>query len=164
MQVTVKLIPALMSATLILSACSGGTSQTSANVLGLQSISGVQRAALAAPSEKELAMNCAQIEAELARHYARMEEINRAERARERQTNLTGGLVDAGLSVLGAGAIANAGSAQGIRNVGTATNLVGTAAQSATRGSGPNAQTYNEALAISERSAVLERVKLDKGC
>lgn len=146
-----------------LSGCMGGVSQTSANVMGMQSIAGVQRSAQAQPTEKDLALSCSQVQSELNRIYARMEEVNKSERARERQANLTGGLLDAGLSVVGAGAIANAGSAQAISNIGTATTAAGAAA-STTRGSGPSAQTYNEAMAMAERSSVLERVKLAKGC
>lgn len=141
-----------------LTGCMGGVSQTSANVMGMQSIAGMQRAAQAQPSEQDLTLSCAQVQSELNGLYARMEAINKAERARERKANLRGGLLDAGLSVVGAGAIANAGSAQSISNIGTATTVAGTAAN-ATRGSGPNAQTYNEAMAIAERSSILERVQ-----
>ncbi len=146
-----------------LTGCMGRVSQTSASVMGMQSIAGMQRAAQAQPSEQDLTLSCAQVQSELNGLYARMEAINKAERARERKANLRGGLLDAGLSVVGAGAIANAGSAQSISNIGTATTVAGTAAN-ATRGSGPNAQTYNEAMAIAERSSILERVKLSKGC
>jgi len=146
-----------------LTGCMGGVSQTSANVMGMQSIAGMQRAAQAQPSEQDLTLSCAQVQSELNGLYARMEAINKAERARERKANLRGGLLDAGLSVVGAGAIANAGSAQSISNIGTATTVASTAAN-ATRGSGPNAQTYNEAMAIAERSSILERVKVSKGC
>ncbi|ATG41717.1 hypothetical protein [Phaeobacter piscinae] len=147
-----------------LAGCMGNTSQTSANIMGLQSMAGVQRAAQAQPSEKDLAMSCSEVKEELGTLYARSEAINKAERKRERKANLTGGLMEAGLSVLGAGAIANAGSAQSISNVGTATAVAGTAASGVRGSGGPDAQTYNTALAIAERSALLERVKLANGC
>ena len=54
------------------------------------------------------------------------------------------------------GAAAQAGHIEAVVEPRTAAN--------ATRGSGPNAQTYNEAMAIAERSSILERVKLSKGC
>ena len=109
-------------------------------------------------------MSCKAVQSELKSLYARSEAINKAERKRERKANLTGGLMEAGLSVLGAGAIANAGSAQAISNVGTATAVAGTAASGMRGSSGPDAQTYNQAMAIAERSALLERVKFAKGC
>ena len=147
-----------------LAGCMSNVSQTSANIMGLQSVAGVQRAAQAQPAEKDLAMSCKEVEGELGTLYARMDGINKAERKRERKANLTGGLLNAGISVLGAGAITNAGSAQSISNIGTATTVAGTAASAASGSNGPNAQAYNEGLAIAERSAVLERVKLSKGC
>ena len=154
----------LIAVGVLQSGCMGSSSGLSSQVAAMQGIAGVQRSAQATATKEDLAMSCPQIDAELKRHYARMEQINKAERARERQANLTGGLLDAGLSVVGAGAIANAGSAQTIRNVGTATTVAGSAASAATASAGPDAQTYNEALAISERSALLGRVKLQKGC
>lgn len=147
-----------------LTGCVSNVSQTSANIMGLQSIAGVQRAAQAQPTEKDLALSCKEVESELGTLYARSEEINKAERKRERKANLTGGLMEAGLSVLGAGAIASAGSVQSISNASTATALAGTAANGVRGSGGPDAQTYNEALAIAERSALLERVKLANGC
>jgi hypothetical protein len=153
-----------LAGTLFMMACTEQVSQTSANVLGLNSIASVQRAAQATPTEKDLAMSCAQIDAELKTLYARTEEINKAERARERKAGLTQGLLDAGLSVVGASAIANAGSAQAISNVGTATALAGSASSAAVGSGGPNQKAYNQALALAERSSVLERAKVEKGC
>lgn len=147
-----------------LAACADNISQTSASVMGMQSIAGVQRAAQAQPADTDLAMSCSQVQSELTTLYARMDEINKAQRARERKANLTGGLLEAGLSIAGAGAIANAGSAQEISNIGTAATVAGTAAGAATGSSGPSAQTYNEVMAVAERSSVLERVKVSKGC
>lgn len=155
---------ASISAIAVLSACMGNTTQTSASIMGMQSIAGVQRAAQAQPTETDLAMNCSQVNGELKSLYARSEEINKAEQARASKANLTSGLLDAGFSVLGAGAIANAGSAQAIANIGTATAAAGTVSSSVRGSSGPDAQAFNEAMAIAERSALLERVKLSKGC
>ncbi|WP_156916739.1 MULTISPECIES: hypothetical protein [Leisingera] len=147
-----------------LAGCMGNTSQTSANIMGLQSMTGVQRAAQTQPSEQDLAMSCGEAQTELGTLYARSDAINQAERKQERKASLTGGLIEAGLSVIGAGAIADAGSAQAISNVGMATVVAGTAASGVRGSGGPDAQTYNEALAIAERSALLERVKLANDC
>jgi hypothetical protein len=54
-----------------------------------------------------------EVQTELNTLYARSEAINLAERKRERKASLTGGLMEAGLSVLGAGPIAEIGSSRG---------------------------------------------------
>lgn len=154
----------ILAGTLFVSACTDQISQTSANVVGLNSIASVQRAAQTQPTAQDMALSCAQINSELNSLYAKSEEINKAERARERKAGLTQGLLDAGLSVVGAGAIANAGSAQAISNVGTATALAGSAGATAIGSSGPDQQAYNQVLAMAERSSVLERTKVAKGC
>lgn len=153
---------ALFGAT-VLSGCMSDVSQTSTNVMGIQSIAGVQRAAQTQPTQQDLARSCSDVQKELDQLYARSEAINKAETARQRKTNLTNGLLNAGLSVVGADAIASAGSAQAISNVGTATTLAGAAVNSS-GASGPTSQTYTQAMALAERSALLERVKLSKGC
>lgn len=153
----------LLAATIGLAGCGDAVSRTSANIVGVQSVAGVHRAANSEPSKADLAMSCSQIDGELSSIYAQMDQINKAERAKERKANLTGGLLDAGLSVVGAGAIANAGSAQAISNVGTATTLAGAAVNGA-GAPGTDVGTYNKALAIAERSSVLERAKVAKGC
>ncbi|MES0864809.1 hypothetical protein ABLN87_20860 [Ruegeria sp. SCPT10] len=153
----------LLIASATLTACSDSMTQTSANIMGMQSIAGVQRASNTEPSSADLAMSCGQINSELSSLYAEIETINKAERARERKANLTGGLLDAGLSVVGAGALANAGSAQAISNVGTATAVAGAATDGLTA-SGPDAGTFNRQFALVERTSVLERTKVAKGC
>lgn len=80
-------------------------------------------------------MNCSDVQTKLNTPYACSETLNNAECKRERKANLTGGLIESGLPVLGAGAIADAGPAQSISNAGTATAAAGTAA-SDMRGSG----------------------------
>ena len=85
------------------------TSRTSAKIMGLQSMTGVQRAAQAQPSEQDPAMSRDEVQTELSTLYARSEALNKAERKRERKANLTGGLMKAGLSVFDAGAIAASG-------------------------------------------------------
>lgn len=76
-----------------------------------------------------------------------------------KMTNRSVAVSIAGLPVLCAGAIANAGSSQAISNVETAT------AASVARGFGsPDTQIYKEAPEMAERRTLLERVKLANGC
>ena len=147
-----------------LGACSTGTSQVSSMTSAMSAFGGVANASTARPTKQDLAKSCSTINAELQGLYAQMEKINAAERSRERQQSLTNGLMNAGLSVVGAGAMMNAGSAQALSNIGAATNVAGTAASSAIGGSGPDQQTVNQATAIAQKSARLERAKLEKGC
>ena len=75
-----------------------------------------------------MAMSCKAIDAELTGLYAQFEEINKAERARERKAGLTSGLLSAGISFAGISALGNAGSVQAMQNIGTATSVASTAA------------------------------------
>lgn len=154
--------PALAACALF--AVAGCMSDVSQHMMARQSMTDLQRAAHAEPSEQDLAMSCPAIDTELSTLYARLETINKGERARQRKASLTSGLLDAGLSMAAGSAMAHAGSAEGLRQVGAATSVASTAADVATSGSGPTARTYNEGMAITERSALLERVKLSKGC
>ncbi len=147
-----------------LSACMGGSSQTASLATSQSAMSAVMRAGQTQPSEKDMAMSCKAIDAELTGLYAQFEEINKAERARERKAGLTSGLLSAGISFAGISALGNAGSVQAMQNIGTATSVASTAASASQGAGGPNAQTLNKATAIQERSAVLERAKLAKGC
>ncbi|QEP30419.1 hypothetical protein [Pukyongiella litopenaei] len=160
---SIKTTAAALGACLILSACFGGGSQTTTNVTAMNGLSSVASASARQPTKADLGQSCAALDAELTTLYAQAGEIDRAERARSRRAGLTLGLLDAGLSVAGAGALTKAGSVQAIRNVGTATALAGSAT-AATGGASVDPQAYNRMLAISERAAVLERAKVAKGC
>ena len=148
-----------------LSACMGNPStQATSAIMGHSAISGVVNASRSAPSEADLAMSCPAIDQQLGRIYAETEEINRVERVRERKAGLLRGTLNAGASVIGAGAIASAGSAEAIANTGTAITVAGAAANAAVGHTGPDAQTLNRGMALQERAAVLERTKVKKGC
>lgn len=69
------------------------------------------------PLKERSRQELSEVQTELNTLYARSEAINLAERKRERKASLTGGLMEAGLSVLGAGPIAEIGSSRVISNV-----------------------------------------------
>ncbi|WP_299155030.1 TrbI/VirB10 family protein [uncultured Tateyamaria sp.] len=92
-------------------------------------------------------------------------EIDQAQRAVQRKRNIQNGMINTGISILGAGAIANAGSVNGIRNASTAVGAAGMAANGVrANGSREDGRALNEALALQERAANLERAKVGKGC
>ena len=155
----------LMSATaaMALSGCMG-TSQTSSHAAAMSGMAVVQRAADSQPTQTDLAKSCAQIEAELSRLYARSAELERAARAEERKTSLARGAVNTGLAALTMSGLTGAGSVSEIRNVQTASTVAGTVANSTMGSSGPDARTTNETMAVFERTSLLERTKLQKGC
>ena len=153
-----------LSAAMALSGCMGSSSQTGAHGTALNSMSMVNRAANSEPSQSDLNKSCSEIDAELARLYARNEELERAAKAEQRKGALARGAVNAGLSALTYKGITNAGSASGIRKVGTASSLAGGVANVTMGGSGPDAKTMNQSMAIYERTSLLERTKLSKGC
>lgn len=161
--IRLAMLTGLLSA-MALSACMGTTSQTTSSVTSQSAMSSVLRASQTEPTSRDLAMTCKQIDSELGTVYAKFEQINKAERAREKKTGLTSGLLNAGISLIGAGAITDAGSAGAIGNIGTATTLAGSAANASVGSGGPDAKAYNQALALQERAAVLERAKIAKGC
>ncbi|MGB1216175.1 MAG: hypothetical protein ACPG4X_22640, partial [Pikeienuella sp.] len=82
---------------------------------------------------------------------------------RQRRAGLGAGLLNAGISVLGGSAIANAGSADAIRNAGVATDLARGAANASTANS-PDLQSVNSSTALAGRAAQLERTKVQMGC
>ncbi|WP_299288998.1 hypothetical protein [uncultured Tateyamaria sp.] len=150
---------------LALSACDSGQSQVLGASQSLNAIAGVQRAAQSQPSEADLSLSCASIAGELNSIYARLSEIDQAQRAVQRKRNIQKGMINTGISILGAGAIANAGSVNGIRNTSTAVGAAGMAANGVrANGSPEDGRALNEALALQERAANLERAKVGKGC
>lgn len=148
----------------LLAGCFGSTSQLSSMTGATSAFAGVVDASATQPTATDLSKSCAALKTDLDVTYARIEEINKAERARETRQNLASGALNTGLSLLGAGAIANAGSAQAISNIGTATSLAGTAANSAVGAGGPDQKTINQATALAQKSARLEKARVEKGC
>ena len=162
-----KAVPGLscVSAFVLLAACDGGQSQVIGASQSLNAIAGVQRAAQSQPTEQDLALSCGAIGNELNAAYARLNEIEETQRAVERKRNVQNGVLNTGISILGAGALANAGSVTGIRNTSAAVTAAGAIANSAqSNGSASDGRALNEALALQERASVLERVKVGKGC
>ena len=151
-------------AAMFLSGCMGTTSQTSANATALNSIATVQRTANTQPTQAELGKSCSEINAELNRLYARNAELEKAARAQERKGALGRGLLNAGIAAATLGGMTNAGSVDQIKTVSTAATVARTGADAAMGTSGPDARTTSETLAIFERTSLLERAKLSKGC
>ena len=153
----------LSAAALTLTGCMG-SSQTRSNATALSGLATIQRASDSQPTQTDLAMSCREIDGELNRLYARSEELERTARAQERKGALARGAVSTGLAALTFGGITNAGSVSEIQNVHTASTVANTAASATMGNSGPDARTTNETLAIFERTSLLERTKLQKGC
>ncbi len=152
-------------ASMVLSACDTGQSQVSGASQSLNAIAGLQRTVQAEPGSADLALSCGEIGSELRTVYARLSEIETAQRAVERKRNVQNGMLNAGISILGAGAIANAGSVNGIRNAGIAVGAAGSVANGArSNGSHEDSRALNEALALQERASLLERIKVKNGC
>jgi len=156
---------ALVFSVAVLSACDGGQSQTLGASQSLSALAGVQRAAQSQPTDADLALSCSAMASELNTIYAKLSEIDRNQRAVQRQRNIQNGMINTGISILGAGAIANAGSVTGIRNASTAVGAAGMVANGArSNGSPEDGRALNQALALQERAALLERAKVSKGC
>lgn len=158
---TTKTTIVALTCALSLSACVGGT--TSQAVVANSALGGTIGATQTPVSETDLARSCADIDAELANVYARFEQIQAAEQQRQRRAGIGAGLLNAGISVLGGSAIANAGSADAIRTAGAATDLARGAAN-ASSATSPDLQTVNSSTALAGRAAQLERTKVQKGC
>lgn len=155
----------LVISALALAACDSGQSQVLGASQSLNAIAGVQRAAQSQPSDTDLALSCGAIASELNTIYVRLSEIDKQQRAVQRKRNIQNGMISTGISILGAGAIANAGSVNGIRNASTAVGAAGAVANGTrSNGSPEDGRALNEALALQERAATLERAKVGKGC
>ena len=155
----------MMASALILSACvSGGGTATEmvSATSGLRALSSVTEA----PSEADSKLSCADLNSRLANLYGRYEELDREQRARQRQAAFVGGIVNVGATLAGGSALAHAGSASAIRNVGLATNY-GTAALTnltSQESSTQQLKDVNDTMLIARRITQLERVKFDKSC
>lgn len=118
------------------------------------------------PSKDDYALSCPVVNQRLGNLYARYTEVEREQRARQRQSAMIGGLIDVGATVVGGSAMANAGSAAGLRNAGLATDA-GRSALGAVAGRESSTQQLkdvNDAMLIAQRIGQLEKVKFEKGC
>ena len=113
------------------------------------------------PSKADYALSCKDVNGRLANLYARYEEIAAVERAKEQQA----AIVDGALGILGTGMMGNAGSISAIRNTQTVMAVgQGLGALQAAEASKGQLKTINDTSLIAQRTAQLERVKVDKGC
>ena len=153
------------SAVLLLGGCVSGGGTATDMVTATTAIRGVTQAT-EPPSTEDYELSCGDVSDRLSNLYGRYEELEREQRARQRRASLVEGAVGMGVGVLGGSALANAGSATAVRNVGLATNYGGGALSSLARQESSTQQLkeVNDAMLIAQRAAQLERVKFDKGC
>lgn len=153
-----KIIISVTALSMTLSAC-GPTAQFQKATQSMQSVT----AARAPLSESDLALSCEKIDQDLTKLYARYEELEAAERSRQQKAGLLNGALSVGVGILGGTALASAGSVEAINNVGVATSVAGSAVDALTD-TGLDQQSLNKTTAVAERTAILERVKIEKGC
>ena len=113
------------------------------------------------PSKADYALSCKEVNGRLSNLYARYEEIAAVERAKEQKA----AIVEGALGVLGTGMLGNAGSISAIRNTQTVMAVgQGLGALQAAEANKGQLKTINDTSLIAQRTAQLERVKVDKGC
>jgi len=113
------------------------------------------------PSKADYALSCKEVNGRLSNLYARYEKIAAVERAKEQQA----ALVDGALGILGTGMLGNAGSVSAIRNTQAVVAVgQGLSALQAAEASKGQLKTINDSALIAQRTAQLERVKMEKGC
>jgi len=97
--------------------------------------------------------------------YARHEEIVKAANAQQAKSSMVGGLLSAGIGIVGGSAMLNSGSVNAMRGVQTATALSQTAADAAVMNANPTSlKDITDVTTIANRAAQIERAKLQKGC
>ena len=143
-----------------LSGCIGGGGNGA--MLASQSLSSLAGANQPV-SDADLAKSCEELDADLTRFYARIEELNKAEKARQRKAGLLDGALQIGIGALAGNALTGAGSVDEINNIKTATAAATTAVDVASIG-GADEKSWNQANALIARTTTLERAKLQKSC
>ncbi len=118
------------------------------------------------PSAADRAMTCPALASEVATLQARYDVMEAEQRAAQRRNGLVSGGINLGATLLGGSMMANAGSAQSIRTIGTGVNLARAGATAAATQSNGSEQltSVNEAAFIARRIAQLQRVQFEKPC
>lgn len=159
-----KMVPLVMA--VALAGCVSGGGGTATDMISATTALNGLSAAKEPPSKEDMALSCTQVGSRLSNLYGRYSEIEREQRARQRQSELVGGIIGIGATIAGGSALSNAGSVTAIRNVGVATSygraaLTGLALQES---SAQRLQDVHDSLLIARRITELEKVKFDKGC
>lgn len=154
-----------LATTLALAGCVTGGGTATQMVSATTGMRGLVQAT-EAPSQADYALSCDDVSSRVSNLYARYEELEKEQRARQRQTAMIGGLVDVGATLVGGAALSNAGSVAAIRNTGMAVNagrsaLTGLATQES---STQQLKDVNDSMLIAQRIGQLEKVKFEKGC
>jgi hypothetical protein len=163
MMMIAKTVPALALCAFTVSACMpGGTPAQMATAMA--GFSGVTQATTP-PSKADLAMSCKDVNARLGNLYARYNQLEAEQQAKQRKSAMVDGALDIGLGILGTGMATGAGSVSAIRNAQLATTVGGGAIGLArAESSAVSLKDVNDTTAIATRTAQLEKVKLEKGC
>lgn len=130
----------------------------------MTSFSGVTAAAQPA-SKEDYVLACSELNGRLGNLYDRYRALEAAQQARQRQSAVMDGVLDAGLGILGTKAATGAGSVSAIRGAQVAmTASDGLVSVMRAEGSASDLKSVNDATMIAQRTAQLERVKFEKGC
>ena len=152
--------------TLVLSGCfTGGGGTATEMVAATTAIRGVTQA-VEPPSETDYKLSCNELNMRTGNLYARYAELEKEQKARQRKKNITNGLINTGITVAGIAGMGNAGTLNGVRNVGIATGVARTGL-SGVASAETNTQQLKDvtnATLIAQRVNQLERVKMEKGC
>lgn len=115
--------------------------------------------------DTDLARSCAELTTMAGTLYARHEEIVTEANRKQSQNRVMGGLVSTGLSIIGGNAMLNAGSLSGMRAAQGATVAAQTLSDGALLSANPTSlKDINDVTAITNRTAQIERAKIQKGC
>lgn len=165
MQPTHKTFSAAAIALSMLAGCmtqpAGPTDMVTAGV-AMQSAFG----ATAAPARADQALTCSGLATEITSLQMRYDALEAEHRAEQQRQSLVSGGINLGATLLGGSLLANAGSAQSIRTVGTGLNMARSGAMVAANQQTGSAQisAVNEASAIAQRLSQLQRIQFAKNC
>lgn len=115
--------------------------------------------------ESDLGRSCAELTTMAGTLYARHSQIVDEANRKQTQSRIVGGLVSTGIGILGGNAMLGAGSIDGMRAAQGATVAAQTLSDGALLSANPTSlKDINDVTAITNRTAQIERAKLQKGC